>query len=163
MPTHLRIFEVVSRKCASPHNGVMLSNRSVPRATVIPVLAYRDVNQAAEWLCRAFGFSVRLRVGEGHRVQMNAGEGAVIVRELRPGEDNAARGVGCSVMIRIEDADAHCRRARENGARILSEPVTYPYGERQYQAEDLDGYSWGFTQTVADIHPDEWGGRAEDL
>jgi len=35
----------------------MLSNRSIPRATVIPVLAYPDVNQAAAWLCDAFGFS----------------------------------------------------------------------------------------------------------
>ena len=42
----------------------MPSNRSIPRATVIPVLAYPDVNQAAAWLCDAFGFSVRLRIGE---------------------------------------------------------------------------------------------------
>ena len=41
----------------------MLANRSIPRATVIPVLAYPDVNQAAAWLCDAFGFSVRLRIG----------------------------------------------------------------------------------------------------
>ena len=34
----------------------MLSNRSIPRATVIPTLAYPDVNQAAAWLCNAFGF-----------------------------------------------------------------------------------------------------------
>jgi len=141
----------------------MLSNRSVPRATVIPTLAYRDVNQAAEWLSRAFGFTVRLRVGESHRIQMNVGDGAVIVRELRPGEENAHRGVGCSVMIRVEDADAHCQRARENGARIGQEPVTYPYGERQYHAEDFEGYRWDFTQTVADVHPDEWGGKEERL
>ena len=38
----------------------MLSNRSIPRATVIPVLAYPDVNRATTWLCDAFGFSVRL-------------------------------------------------------------------------------------------------------
>ena len=48
----------------------MLSNRSIPSATVIPVLAYPDVNQAAAWLCDAFGFSVRLRIGN-HRVQLN--------------------------------------------------------------------------------------------
>ncbi len=58
------------------------SNRSIPSATVIPVLAYPDVNQAAAWLCDAFGFSVRLRIGD-HRVQLNVGDGAVIVRELR--------------------------------------------------------------------------------
>src|ERR1035438_4770242 len=67
----------------------MISNRSIPRATVIPVLAYPDVNQAAAWLCDAFGFSVRLRIGN-HRVQLNVGDGAVIVREMRPNEVNAA-------------------------------------------------------------------------
>src|SRR5579863_2373124 len=78
----------------------MLSNRSIPRATVIPVLAYPDVNQAAAWLCDAFGFSVRLRVGD-HRVQLNVGDGAVIVREMRPNEVNAPLGVGHSVTIRV--------------------------------------------------------------
>ena len=62
----------------------MLSNRSIPNAIVIPVLAYPDVNEAAAWLCDAFGFSVRLRIGS-HRVQLNVGEGAVIVTEMRPG------------------------------------------------------------------------------
>ena len=140
----------------------MLLNRSIPRATVIPVLAYPDVNQAAAWLCGAFGFSVRLRIGN-HRVQLNAGEGAVIVREMRANEINAPLGVGCSVTIRVEDADAHCDRARDHGARITQEPATHPFGERQYSANDFAGHSWTFSQSVADVHPDEWGGTAEQL
>jgi uncharacterized glyoxalase superfamily protein PhnB len=140
----------------------MLSNRSIPRATVIPVLAYPDVNKAAAWLCDAFGFSVRLRIGN-HRVQLNAGDGAVIVREMRLNEVNAALGVGCSITVRIENADAHCKRARSNGARITQDPVTYPYGERQYNAVDSAGYSWTFSQSVADAHPQDWGGTAERL
>lgn len=140
----------------------MLSNRSIPRATVIPVLAYPDVHQAAAWLCDAFGFSVRLRIGD-HRVQLNAGDGAVIVRELRSNEFNAPLGVGHSVTIRVEDADAHCDRAKARGARITQEPVTHPYGERQYNAEDFAGHSWTFSQSAADVHPAEWGGTAENL
>lgn len=140
----------------------MRSNRSIPRATVIPVLAYPDVNQAAAWLCDAFGFSVRLRIGS-HRVQMNVGDGAVIVRELRPSEANAALGVGHSVTVRVEDADAHCQRAREHGARITQDPVTHPYGERQYNAEDFAGYSWTFSQSVADVAPEDWGGTGVQL
>ncbi len=140
----------------------MRSNRSIPRATVIPILAYPDVNQAAAWLCDAFGFSVRLRIGS-HRVQMNVGDGAVIVRELRPSEANAALGVGHSVTVRVEDADAHCQRAREHGARITQDPVTHPYGERQYNAEDFAGYSWTFSQSVADVAPEDWGGTGVQL
>ena len=140
----------------------MLSNRSIPRATVIPVLAYPDVNQAADWLCAAFGFSVRLRI-ESHRVQLNVGDGAVIVRETRSNEANAVLGTGHSVTVRVEDADAHSICARDHGARITQEPVSYPYGERQYNAEDLAGHSWTFSQSVADVHPQEWGGTAEQL
>ena len=140
----------------------MLSNRSIPRATVIPTLAYPDVNQAAAWLCNAFGFSVRVSMGS-HRAQLNAGDGAVIVREMRPNELNATLGVGHSVMLRVEDADAHCQWARDHGARITKEPATYPYGERQYNAEDFAGYSWTFSQSVADVHPRDWGGVAEKL
>ena len=140
----------------------MFSNRSIPRATVIPVLAYPDVNEAAAWLCDAFGFNVRLRIGN-HRVQLNVGDGAVTVRELRPNEVNAALGIGHSVTIRIEDADAHCERAKHRGARITQEPTTHPFGERQYTAEDFAGHSWTFSQSVADKDPIEWGGTPERL
>jgi uncharacterized glyoxalase superfamily protein PhnB len=126
------------------------------------VLAYPDVNRAAAWLCDAFGFSVRLRIGD-HRVQLNVGDGAVIVREMRPKEVNAPLGVGHSVTIRVEDVDSHCHRAKEHGARITQEPVTYPYGERQYNADDLAGHSWTFSESMADMHPEDWGGLADQL
>jgi uncharacterized glyoxalase superfamily protein PhnB len=141
---------------------MMISNRSVPRGIVIPVLAYPDVNQAAAWLCDAFGFSVRLRIGS-HRVQLNVGDGGVILREMRPNEAGGEFGKGYSVTVRVEDADAHCSRAKDHGARITQEPVTQPYGERQYNADDFAGHSWTFSQSVADVHPSEWGGTAEQL
>ena len=140
----------------------MLSNRSIQRATVIPVLAYPDVNQAAAWLCAAFGFTVRLRIGN-HRVQLNVGDGAVTLRELRVNEAIGSLGIGHSVTIRVDDADAHCKRAREHGAIITQDPVTHMYGERQYNAEDLAGHSWTFSQSMMDVDPTEWGGTPEQL
>jgi uncharacterized glyoxalase superfamily protein PhnB len=140
----------------------MLSNRSIPRSTVIPVLAYPDVNQAAAWLSDAFGFTVRLRIGN-HRVQMNIGDGAVVLRERRHEEENAPLGIAHSVMVRIEDADAHCKVARQRGARITQEPVTYPFGERQYNAVDIAGHHWTFSESVKDVTPENWGGKSEIL
>src|ERR1700749_3436243 len=113
----------------------MLANRSIARATVIPVLTYPDVNAAAAWLCQAFGFTVRLRIGT-HRVQMNIGEGALTLRELHPDEVGAVLGLGHSITVRVEDADAHCRRAKGHGAQIKMEPANQPFGERQYSAVD---------------------------
>jgi len=111
---------------------------------VIPVLAYPDVNQASAWLCEAFGFTVRLRIGS-HRVQLNAGDGAVIVREMRPNEAEAPLGNGHSVTVRVDDADAHCLRAKNHGALITQHPTTHPYGERQYSVDDFAGHSWTFS------------------
>jgi uncharacterized glyoxalase superfamily protein PhnB len=54
-------------------------------------------------------------------------------------------------------------RARAFGARIISPPATYPFGERQYTAEDTEGHRWSFTQSVADIAPGAWGATAAGL
>ena len=134
----------------------MLANRSIPRCTVTPELAYPDVAEASDWLCAAFGFSVRLRIAN-HRVQLNVGDGAMVVTEL-----NAGAGVDFahSVMIRVENVDAHHARAAEHGARILRPPTDYPYGERQYTVEDPAGHRWTFTQSIADVAPEEWGGTS---
>jgi len=50
--------------------------------------------------------------------------------------------------------------ARGCGARILHPPTNYPYGERQYEVEDVGGHRWTFSQTIADVAPEEWGGTS---
>ena len=51
-------------------------------------------------------------------------------------------------------------RARARGARILMEPTDFEYGERQYAAEDLAGHQRTFSQTLADVAPEESGGQS---
>lgn len=131
----------------------MLQNRSMPSAGVIPVLAYPDVVEASRWLCAAFGFRERLLIGT-HRVQLHASAGAVVIAA---GAVNASRG-SFSVMIRVDDATAHFARAQAHGATIINEPTDYPYGERQYSAQDPAGYIWTFSQPLADVDPASWGG-----
>jgi len=130
--------------------GPLIDNRSVPGASIIPVLAYPDVVTATEWLCSAFGFAVRLRIAE-HRAQLVFGDGAVIVTQ--------GHGHQCSVHVRVPDADAHHARAAGFGARMLSPPSDYPYGERQYTAEDFAGHRWTFSESLTDVDPAEWGGE----
>lgn len=132
----------------------MLHNRSMPRATVIPQLAYPDVSAAVDWLCATFGFTVRLRIAN-HRAQLNFGDGAIVITGQRPGNPPLAH----SLMIRVEDAGAHHDRSLTSGARILSPPTDYPYGERQYTVEDFAGHYWTFSQSIADVDPRDWGGE----
>jgi uncharacterized glyoxalase superfamily protein PhnB len=137
----------------------MKPNRSIPAATVIPVLIYPDVRAAVEWLSAAFGFEERVQIGENHRSQMQVGDGAVILGDVRydrrpPREGETTHGV----MVRVDDARAHCERARMHGAKIVDELRDFPYGERQYTAADPAGHQWTFTETLADVEPESWGG-----
>ncbi|GAA4555113.1 VOC family protein [Pseudonocardia xishanensis] len=138
----------------------MQDNRSIPASTVVPVLVYPDVRAAVAFLAAAFGFVERVRIGEAHRAQLAVGDGAVIVRDVRH-EARPPEGVfhAHEVMVRVEDARAHCARARAAGVEILTEPTDYEYGERQYHARDPFGHRWVFTQTLADTRPEEWGGE----
>ena len=135
----------------------MRVNRSVPPCLVIPVLRYPDPSVAADWLNKAFGFTVRLRIAN-HRIQMRAGEGCFTIAE-----GDIVPNHSILIQVRIEDALTHCERARQAGAIILTEPVDHIYGERQYNAEDFHGHRWDFTQTVADIDPETWGGTPVDI
>ncbi len=129
------------------------SNRSMPPGAIVPELAYADVDAAAAWLCAAFGFRERLRIGD-HRRQLVYGDEAIVVTG---GAGDAPPG-GHSLMVRVADVDAHYAHARQAGARVLNEPATYPFGERQYTVADIGGHHWTFSQSVADVAPEVWGG-----
>lgn len=132
---------------------------------------YADPRRAIDFLCRAFGFTVRLCVeGEGGRIEhseLEYGDGLVMVagagpeyqREGQPwrqGYRSPAQIQGQSTQslcVHVDDADAHCATARAAGARIVSEPKTTDYGgdywaDRSYAALDLDGHVWWFMQRV---------------
>lgn len=127
----------------------------------MPELVYPDVRAAVAFLTEAFGFTERLQVGEDHRSQLRLGNGAVFVADVY-GDRRAPRDgdpLSQSVVVRVEDARAHCEHARTHGAEILSEPRDYPYGERQYAARDPFGHRWSFTESIEDVDPADWGGK----
>jgi uncharacterized glyoxalase superfamily protein PhnB len=142
----------------------MMSNRSIPPGTVIPVLVYPDVRAAVAWLTEAFGFSERVRIGEAHRSQMGIGVGGgLIVADVQGDRRPPEAGQMTHLLkVRVADVDAQFERARSHGARLLQEPTEYEYGERECTVEDLAGHRWQFTQTVRDVAPEEWGGDTVD-
>lgn len=132
-------------------------------------LWYRDSAAAVEWLCRAFGFELRLKVeGEGGEIihsELVFGESVVMVgaeKSLAHPEATWRRspasidgGNTQSLMLYVDDVDAHCARAREAGARIVKEPENTDYGEeywedRAYEATDPEGHRWWFYQRIRD-------------
>ena len=140
----------------------MTSNRSAPTATVVPVLVYEDVDAVIDWLCGAFGFTERLRyVGPDGRIghaQLSIAEGAIMLGR-KGGVFRAPRSdvVNQYVHIHVEDVDRHFEHTKAIGARILEPPTNKPFGERLYTVEDPGGHRWTFSQSIADVAPEEWG------
>jgi uncharacterized glyoxalase superfamily protein PhnB len=117
------------------------------------VLSYPDVGDAIEWLCDAFGFTLRLRL-QNYRTQLNVGDAAVLLTTERAADGQQFY----SLIVRAENVDHHHERTSQHGARLLSPPADYPCGERQYSVEDVAGHPWTFSQSVADVDPEDWGG-----
>lgn len=131
-------------------------------------LYYRDAAAAIDWLCRSFGFTLRLKVeGEGGRIEhseIEYGEAVVMVSQEdapnappRFGQRSASpltAGVNTQgLMLYVDDVDAHCAQARAGGATIVSEPSVHDYGEdhwadRSYGALDCDNHFWWFSQRL---------------
>jgi uncharacterized glyoxalase superfamily protein PhnB len=136
----------------------MIPNRSVPPATVVPVLSYPDVRAAVAWLSAAFGFAERTRIGESHRAQMSIGaDGAVIVAESRGENPAQADGMTHLVRVRVEDVSAQFERACAHGARVLEPLTDREYGERDCTVEDVAGHRWQFAETTRDVAPEDFG------
>ena len=137
----------------------MRNNRSVPPATVVPVLVYPDVRAAVAFLSAAFGFAERTRIGESHRAQLAIGDdGAVIIADAG-GERRPPQPGGVTHVVRVRVADVHAAfaRARAHGAVVLEAPVEREYGERDCTLEDLAGHRWQLAEAVADVAPEEFG------
>jgi uncharacterized glyoxalase superfamily protein PhnB len=132
-----------------------------PRISSSPV--YEEAAKAIDWLCRVFGFEVQLRVdGEGGKIehaQLTLGGGMIMLGDVDRGRAWRAspRSLGGkntqAMMVFVDDADAHCARARAQGATIATEVQTSDYGEgywadRSYEAIDLEGHHWWFVQRV---------------
>lgn len=131
-------------------------------------LHYRDAAGAIDWLCAAFGFTLRLKVeGEGGRIEhseLEFGDGVIMVCQedaadapLRFGSRRVspltAGGTTQGLMVYVDDAQAHCEHARAQGATIVAEPAVHDYGEdywadRGYSALDCEGHVWWFAERL---------------
>ena len=125
---------------------------------IIPSLRYADAAKAIDWLCDAFALERHLVVpGEDGAIahaQLRFGNGMLMLgsggghegpfdRLVRPpaSRDEARPG---GLYVIVDDADAHCARARATGAEVIMEPEDADYGGRGYTCRDLEGNVWTF-------------------
>ena len=131
-------------------------------------LYYENAGKAIDWLCRAFGFQLQLKVeGDGGQVEHSElvyGGGLIMVGDIggkaekfpyRRSPSQVGGANTQNMMVYVDDVEAHCKQAREAGAKIVSEPTTTDYGEeywtdRSYECEDIGGHHWWFQQRLRD-------------
>ena len=115
--------------------------------SVVPSLRYRDAARAIEFLVEAFGFE-RHAVHEGENgtiahAELVYGDGMVMIGPERSDAFGDRAGNGWTYVV-VDDADAHCERARGAGAEIVRELEDQDYGSRDYSARDFEGNLWSF-------------------
>jgi len=130
----------------------------MPRIT--PHIFYDDVAAAMDWLVRAFGFEVRLR--------MTDKEGGVVHGELEVADSLIMLGltsenpdwispqsnggrVNDRLYIFVEEIDAHFERATGCGAKVIRPPADTFWGDRVYECIDPEGHRWKFAQHLFDV------------
>jgi PhnB protein len=120
-----------------------------------------------DWLIAAFGFVERARIldaaGRLAHGELLAGESVIMLAaptlEYQSPKNVAERyeparqwrtvpWIFNGVLVYVDDVDAHFKRAKAHGARILSEIEDGGPG-RRYRAEDLEGQRWFFIQRAA--------------
>ena len=134
------------------------SDRSSATPSVYPRLAYRDEIAAIEFLTRAFGFverrEARMEDPEGTLAWLELGDGVVMIGRSGPQRHGLtspldAGATTMMLMVNVEDVDAHHARAVTEGVDVLSAPQDMFWGDRRYEALDLEGHRWHFAQRRA--------------
>lgn len=128
--------------------------------SIYPRLAYRDEMAALEFLTRAFGLverrEARMEHPDGTLAWLELGDGVVMIGragEERHGLHSPAEAgvVTAMVNVYVRDVDTHYQRAKAEGARIATELEDMFWGDRRYEAFDLEGHRWHFAERLSDI------------
>jgi uncharacterized glyoxalase superfamily protein PhnB len=132
------------------------ANASEFGASAIPVMRYRNLPAAIDWLCSALGFSRHHIVTGGNGAilfaQLTLGRAMIMVGPVRqsafdkflkqPDEIGGAETQVCYFFV--ADAHAHCARAKAAGAEIVFDIEGKASGGRSYSCRDPEGHLWNF-------------------
>jgi uncharacterized glyoxalase superfamily protein PhnB len=126
---------------------------------------YQDPIAAIDWLTKAFGFDVRMKIVEesgklahseltfGDAVVMVGGEGGKEPYQEHQKSPRTTGGVTHALAFYLDDVDAHHAQAVAAGATIIRPLRTDDYGaeywtDRTYGALDPEGHLWWFIQRI---------------
>lgn len=129
------------------------------KQSIYPTFRYRDAAGMADWLQRAFGFTVNEKYMHGDTVghaELALGGSIIMLGETR---DDAYGGMvgepgqngGKSTYVAVDDIEAVYGSARKAGAEILQDLVDRDYGSREFICADPQGNVWSFGTYRPDV------------
>lgn len=137
----------------------VLEDMSMLETTVnrpIASLVYVDLEAAFTFLTDVFGLGPGelTKDPDGNVVhgEVEAGTGTIWMHpesaEFRLGSPQKTGVSTGTMVIIVDDVDAHHRHAADRGAEIRYAPVDQPYGYREYGAHDSEGHLWSFMKPL---------------
>jgi uncharacterized glyoxalase superfamily protein PhnB len=134
----------------------MIASSDLPAPSLVPLMRYRDVSAAIDWLCSALGFEKQVAVsdpdGGVYYAQLTYGNSLIMLGSVRdteldklmrqPDEVGGIETQSCYLVV--EDADAHYARATAAGAEIVLDIKSDGLGRRGYSCKDPEGHIWNF-------------------
>ena len=132
---------------------------------IFPMIAYEDPSAAIDWLTEAFGFRERgeryvMEDGTIGHAELALDDHVVMLATPSPDYQSPKTHretceaadrwldnpwVVDSLLVLVDDLDAHHALAVEAGVNVIRAPEEGPDG-RLYTAEDLEGHRWMFQQ-----------------
>lgn len=143
-------FSIMRFPCTMPATGIDKTT------TAVPVLRYRDLPAALEWLCRTLGFEKHLVVtsedGSVRLAQLSLGNAMIMLAPVRNSEldklmvqpDEVGGAETQLIYFFVADIAAHYARAMAEGAEIVLDKEDKCHPNRTYACRDLEGHIWSF-------------------
>jgi MerR family transcriptional regulator, thiopeptide resistance regulator len=107
---------------------------------IIPLLVYKDIQAAHDFLVKAFGFEpggvARDADGQPIHGEVRAGSATIWLHRVTAEHELDSPGIAAGMassglVVHVDDVDAHYELARAAGAHIDSKPEDEPYGQRE--------------------------------
>ena len=125
---------------------------AVGQVTMYPILGYRDLAVAIDWLCRVFSFEPLeiMQDEDGGYVHVELRLGAGVIMPTTQSKDPNTKNpwnqplTTQGLYVALDGVDEHHAHAVAEGAEILRPLADTDYGSREYTARDLEGNLWSF-------------------
>src|SRR3989338_5629269 len=134
--------------------------KPAPMSWLVPYLMVEDAGKAVDFYEKVFGFEVLSKAadesGKIFHAEMKykdivimCGQAGMWSGEAKtPKQGNYISPI--TLYLYCDDVDALYKKVTKAGGKTLAEPADQFWGDRMFQAVDLDGHAWSFATNVAD-------------